>query len=217
MSSACKQGDDLVVVATGAANLASVAAAFARLGVTPRISSSADDVEAAPLVVLPGVGAFGPAMERLRAGKLDRVLRERIEQERPLLAICLGMQLLCQASEESPGAEGLGVIAGTVQRLAPVESSAVFRVPQMGWNHIASAGPGQLLEPACVYFANSFCLRRVPEGWHAAMGEYGGSFVAAIERGPVLACQFHPELSGAAGARLLSKWLAVGREAVASC
>jgi imidazole glycerol-phosphate synthase subunit HisH len=202
---------EIVIVRTGCANLASVSTAFARLGVPARLSDQPNEIAAASGVVLPGVGNFGPAMTGLRDRGIDRVIVDRARRGRALLAICLGMQLLCDGSDESPGMPGLGVIPGRLERFA-----TGVRVPQMGWNVIAPVGSVAMLEPASVYFANSYRLDEIPTGWAGATGDYGGSYVAAIERGPLLACQFHPELSGAAGLRLLRRWveLALRGEAV---
>jgi len=197
---------EVVIIKTGSANLASVMAAFARLGIGARLTDRAGEVTDAPLVVLPGVGAFGPAMATLRGNGLVDSIADRVERGRPLLAICLGMQLLCEASEESPGERGLGVVPGIVKRFA-----ATLRVPQMGWNAIEPDEAAAVLEAATVYFANSYRLATVPplsSGWATAMCCYGEQFVAGVERGPVLACQFHPELSGPAGRSLLQRWLA---------
>lgn len=197
----------VVIVDTGCANVASVSAALGRLGATSRVSDDPAMVRSARLVVLPGVGAFGAAMERLRARGLDEAVAGRVREERPLLAICLGMQLLCAASEESPGADGIGVWGERLTRFA-----APARVPQMGWNQV-EPGPGcALMEPAAMYFANSYRLERGPDGWASATAEHGGRFVAAMERGAVLACQFHPELSGASGLGLLGRWMSRARE-----
>ncbi len=204
---------EVVIVRTGSANLASVSTAIERLGMIPRISEDAALVQNAPLVVLPGVGAFGAAMAHLRARALDDALRERIERVRPLLAICLGMQLLCEASEESPGVAGLGIALGRITRF----DSAV-RVPQMGWNTITPTTDQSLLQPGWMYFANSFRLEHIPTGWSGSMSDHGGPFTSAIQRGPLLACQFHPELSGAPGLALIDRWLALATgRVVASC
>jgi imidazole glycerol phosphate synthase glutamine amidotransferase subunit len=118
------------------------------------------------------------------------------------------MQLLCRGSEESPGADGLEVIDITVSRFGGEE-----KVPQLGWNQV-EPGPGsRFVEPGWAYFANSYRLDLAPEGWVGSDTEYGGRFVSALERGDVLACQFHPELSGAWGARLLGRWLEMTRAA----
>ena len=199
----------IVIIRTGCANLASVLGAFQRLGFSTRLSDDASEVEHAAAVVLPGVGHFGPAMASLRERGLDLAVIDRIKSSRPVLAICLGMQMLCDDSDESPGVRGMGIIPGRVSRFA-----SGVRVPQMGWNQITPTADARMLLPASVYFANSFRLGAIPNGWAGATAEHGGLFVAAIERGNLLACQFHPELSGAAGLALLTRWAqsAVPRE-----
>lgn len=192
---------EVVIVPTGTANIASVMAAFRRLGASPRVSEAAADVLAASHVMLPGVGAFGASMARLVEHGLDRALRERIAADRPTIAICVGHQLLFERSEESPGVAGLGVVPGEVGRF-PAE----VRVPQFGWNHVHAGEDCRLLESGYVYFANSYRAIEAP-GWAVATATHGGRFVAAMERGNVIGCQFHPELSGAYGAALLSRFL----------
>ena len=140
-------------------------------------------------------------MSALREDGLDLAVRERVEYERPLLAICLGLQLLCISSEESPGIEGLGVFKSSVQRLPDT-----VRVPQFGWNTV-NPGNTSLPERGHAYYANSYCVADTPHGWACATTEHGKRFVAAAERGPVLACQFHPELSGRWGTRVIQHWL----------
>jgi len=199
---------DVRIVPTGTANTASVTAALLRLGASMREAKSAQDVDAAEGVVLPGVGAFGAAMSRVDDIGLAPALRRRIEQGRPTLVVCVGMQLLCRDSEESPGAGGLAVLDATVTRFG-----GDVRVPQLGWNEVDPGPDMRFLEPGWAYFANSYRLDRVPTGWNAATTDYGGSFVAALEHGAVLACQFHPELSGPWGARLLGRWLETAKAA----
>lgn len=191
------------VVRTGVANIASVLAGLRRLGAEPALTEDPQTVATATAVVLPGVGAFGAGMERLRAAELVGVLRERVAAGQPTLAVCLGLQLLCEQSEESPGVEGLGALPATVRRFP-----STVRVPQLGWNEVVPQAEGGLLERGFAYFANSYRLDRAPAGWAWARSEHGGPFVAALERGAVLACQFHPELSGPWGAALLGRWLA---------
>ncbi len=195
---------EVVIIRTGSANLASVSSAFERLGAVPRITDDAALVAGAPIVVLPGVGSFGAAMVHLRERGLDAALRDRIASDRPLLAICLGMQVLCEASDESPGAEGLGIVPARITRFAPP-----LRVPQMGWNTISPTAAAALLRSEWMYFANSYRLARVPDGWEGARTDHGGEFASALERGSLLACQFHPELSGAAGLSLIRRWLSL--------
>lgn len=205
-------GPQVTIVSTGSANLASVFAGLRRSGAQPRLCSAPHEITAASHVVLPGVGAFGAAMRRLGEHDFVAPLRERIAAGRPTLCVCLGMHLLGTASEESPGVEGLGVIAGEALQFPPE-----VRVPQFGWNKLTPAAECRLLEPGYAYFANSFRLTTPPTGWHAALAEHGASFVAAFERGAVLACQFHPELSGPWGQGLLARWLATVPEDAPAC
>jgi len=193
---------EVYVVRTGAANTASVLAAFARVGARAELGVDPAAVAAASRVVLPGVGAFGPVAGRLLELGLARPLRERVEAGRPTLAICLGLQLLAAASEESPGARGLGVVAARVGRFPPG-----LVVPHLGWAQVLPERGCRFLLPGAAYFAHSYRLDAVPEGWTAAWSEHGGRFVAALERGEVLACQFHPELSGAWGEEVVARWV----------
>lgn len=201
------ESKSVVIVDTGCANLASVMAAIARLGVPSSVSRDPGAVANARHVVLPGVGAFGPAVGLLRELHLDGPIAERVLNDRPLLAICLGMQLLCDQSEESPIARGLCVVPASVRRFSPGE-----RVPQMGWNAITADAGCAYLRSASMYFANSYRVgdaqqeRLRAAGWSLATSQYSGEYVAAMERGSVLACQFHPELSGKAGLELLARW-----------
>ena len=193
---------DVHIVATGVANVASVRAAFERLGARPVETSEAATIATASRVVLPGVGSFGAAARRLEELALVDALRARVEAGLPTLGICLGMQLLTEGSEESPGVRGLGVVPGGATRF-----QGDLPVPQLGWNAVEPRAPG-LIESGVGYFANTYRLTEAPAGWEVATTTYGGTFVSAMQRGAVLACQFHPELSGAWGARLLGRWLA---------
>jgi len=190
-----------VIVPTGTANTASVIAAFQRLDVEPVLAADSRMVDEAERVVLPGVGAFGPAIDRIDQLGMREAMTSRIENDQPTLAICLGMQLLCAASDESPDSVGLGVVQQSVTRF-----TGDVKVPQLGWNLVKPDG-SNWLEPGWAYFANSYMVPRLAEGWSGATTEYGGSFVSAMERGSVLACQFHPELSGAWGSNLLRRWV----------
>lgn len=192
---------DLVIVPTGTANLASVIAAFRRLGAEPAVSAEPSAILGARHVMLPGVGAFGAAMARLVAAGADAALRERIAADCPTMAICVGHQLLFESSDESPGVHGLGIVAGRVGRFPQR-----VRVPQFGWNEVEAEEDCDLLESGYAYFANSYRATEAA-GWCIATAEHGGRFIAAMERGKVIATQFHPELSGAYGEALLSRWL----------
>lgn len=190
------------LVSTGTANQASVRAAFRRLGVELS-ETTPESLGAAPLAVVPGVGAFAAARASLEERGLWLPLRERLAAGRPTLLICLGLQLLADSSEESPGVAGLGAAPGRVERFG---SGLV--VPHMGWNRVQAPAGSRYLQPGWAYYANSYRLPQAPAGWLGATSDYGGPFVAALERGAVLACQFHPELSGAWGQDLLARWLA---------
>ncbi len=191
-----------VVVATGTANLASVLAGLRRAGADPVLASAPSEVRDAAAVVLPGVGALAAAMRTLEADGMVEPLRERLRAGGPTLCVCLGLQLLADGSEESPGVAALRVVRGMALRYPET-----VRVPQMGWNRVEPDGGCSLLAPGWAYFANSFRLVEAPDGWSVAWSDHAGPFVAAMERGPVLACQFHPELSGELGKALLSRWV----------
>lgn len=193
---------DVTVVATSVANIASVLAALRRAGAAPSVSLDPGEVARAERVVLPGVGAFGAAMNALHRARLADVLAERAAGGRPLLAICLGLQLLAEGSDESPGVAGLSVVPGVATRFR-----GEVRVPQLGWNQVRPVADTRLIAPGAAYFANSYRLESIPPGWSGATAEYAGPFVAALERGPVLGCQFHPELSGGWGAALIRRWV----------
>jgi imidazole glycerol phosphate synthase glutamine amidotransferase subunit len=197
------------VVRTGTANTASVLAALGRLGCEARISTDAAVVADARWVVLPGVGAFAPVVRQLKELGLAEVVRERVEQGRPLLAVCLGLQVLALGSDESPGVPGLGLLPVRVTRFAPG-----VVVPQLGWNRVRADDGCRVLRSGVAYFANSYRIDSAPPGWSSATSRHGSPFVAALEKGPVLACQFHPELSGRWGQDLIERWLDAVREEV---
>lgn len=195
--------DTLPVVHTGTANLASVFAALRRAGVTPQDTLDAVVIEHAPRLVLPGVGAFGAAMQNLHEADLIEPLRRRLRAGRATFAICLGMQILCASSEETPGIEGLGLFDLPVTRFRNTP-----RIPQFGWAPVEVSPTTQgILCDGYAYFAHSYRLIEQPQGWRCALSEYGGPFVAALEKDGIVACQFHPELSGGWGHELICRWL----------
>ncbi|MAD60274.1 MAG: imidazole glycerol phosphate synthase subunit HisH [Myxococcales bacterium] len=196
----------VLIIKTGIANTASVEAAFRRCRVNPILSDDPQQIADAEQVVLPGVGAFGPAMAKLRQTGIDEVLISRINADKPLLGICLGMQLLFANSAESPDVEGLAVFDTKISLI----SGAELRVPHFGWNEVQPFGQTQYLSPGYAYFAHSFRAKFNDFNELAKSGArstYGVPFISAIEQGRLLACQFHPELSGVWGAQVLQNWL----------
>ena len=192
----------VTIVKTGLANIASVRAVLERLGAECQLSDSIEQIHKSERLVLPGVGAFGAGMKQLRACGLIDVLQERVRSDLPTLAICLGLQLLCAESEETPGVQGLSCIPTSVGRF-----SDAVNVPQLGWNMLNAEKECRFLRSGYVYYANSYRIVNPPNGWQAATSEYDGTFCGAIEKGAVLGCQFHPELSGDFGAQILNRWL----------
>ncbi|MGF1477375.1 MAG: imidazole glycerol phosphate synthase subunit HisH [Geminicoccaceae bacterium] len=190
----------VLIAPTGTANLASVKAALIRHDREVRLAETATDIVRATHVVLPGVGSFGASMANLAAAGLDVGLSERIARDLPTLCVCVGHQLLFEVSDESPGIRGLAVIRKSVDRFGDG-----VRVPQFGWNRMQ--GDGRVVRTGYAYFANSFRAVEAP-GWVAAEADHGGTFIAAMERGNIIGCQFHPELSGSFGHDLIGRWLA---------
>ena len=194
----------VVVIDNGGANTASLRFALARLDVEPELTCDAHTIGAATHVILPGVGAAADAMERLRAHRLDALI-PRLTQ--PVLGICLGMQLLYEASEEGE-AQCLGTIPGIARRLRPVKGRPV---PHMGWNTVRSARDTGLLtgveDGAHAYFVHSYALAVGSET--VAVTEYGTEFSAAIAHANFFGTQFHPERSAATGAAILRNFLAL--------
>jgi glutamine amidotransferase len=197
----------VVIADYGAGNLRSVCSALARAGAEPEIAIARERVLSAPLAVIAGVGHVESAARGLAEHGLDEAIRERASAGKPVLGICVGLQLLFEESEE--GGSGLGLLAGPVTRIeAP-------RVPHMGWNALTTTRPSLLtsgLDGADVYFAHSYAARpRADEHTCVATVEHGGTLVAAVEDGPLAGFQFHPERSGPAGARALENVLAWSR------
>ena len=192
---------DVLILPTGTANLASVEAAFKKLGASTARADDPEAIAGASRVVLPGVGTFGATMAGLNAAGFSAPIAERVKAGRPTLSMCVGLQVLFETSEESPEARGLGVVEGAVGRF-PSEVS----VPQFGWNRLEPEAGCRYLESGYAYFANSFRVQAAP-GFATAIAHHGEPFIAAFEHQDVVACQFHPELSGAFGHRLIKRWL----------
>jgi glutamine amidotransferase len=196
----------IAVVDYGIGNLRSAEKALQHLGSSAALTSQPRDIERADAVVLPGVGAFGACMEALRRTGLEPVTRTAATDGRPFLGICIGMQMLFDGSDESPGVDGLGVVAGRVTRLPDTE-----RLPQIGWNTLDIAAGSQLCaqlpDPAWLYFVHSYAPEPDDDRVVAAWCAYGRRFAAVIEQGPVWATQFHPEKSGDVGMRLMRNFV----------
>ena len=197
----------MVLADYGAGNLRSVCSAFARAGAAPVVSTDPAEVAEAPLAVIAGVGNTGAAARGLEARRLAEALVRRVEAQRPVFGICVGMQLLFGESEE--GGAGLGLLEGRVERIR------ARRVPHMGWNALHLTGPTDVLDGldgADVYFAHSYACAPA-DGEAVATVDHDGTIVAAVEQGAVAGVQFHPERSGQAGARVLENALAWSRSA----
>jgi len=196
----------IAIIDYDAGNLKSVEKALLFLGEEVKITSNAEEILSADKIILPGVGAFGDAMEKLNTRGLSEVIREAVKRKIPLLGICLGLQLLFEASEESPGVDGLSVLKGKIKRIPDKEG---FKVPHIGWNSLKINPESKLFagipEDSYVYFVHSYYLA-AEEPIVAATNDYVVDIPAAVENEHVFACQFHPEKSGDIGLRLLKNF-----------
>lgn len=197
----------IAIIDYGMGNLASVQNAFLKVGYPTLITARPEDILAADKVVLPGVGAFGDAIHNLRQRGMDDTIRQVVERQTPLLGICLGMQLLFSQSEENGLHLGLDIIPGRVQRF---DLPADFKVPQIGWNSIVINPASRLLagipSDSYFYFVHSYYVVPDDSAVVAARTDYGIDFVSAIERGALMATQFHPEKSSRLGLRILKNF-----------
>jgi glutamine amidotransferase len=185
-------------------NLPSVQNALRRLGFAVQITDDPRVVEESAAIVLPGVGAFGTGMARLRERGLVEPIRAHAEAGKPILGICLGMQLLFTESEEFGQHEGLGLIPGRVTRMP-----STVKLPHMGWNQVSPVGESALfaeIEDLWVYYDHTYAVEGAPRGTVVAESDYGRHFPAIVARGSVVGMQFHPEKSAAKGLRLLANW-----------
>lgn len=198
----------IAVIDYDAGNLKSVEKALAFLGETPVITRDKEELLAADKVILPGVGAFGDAMERLHQYGLVDVIKEIAQKGTPFLGICLGLQLMFESSEESPGVEGLGLLPGKILRIPEAPG---LKVPHMGWNSLKIRPDSRLFqgipEGSYVYFVHSYYLKAGSEDIVAATTEYGTHIHAAVEKGNIFACQFHPEKSSQTGLKILENFI----------
>jgi imidazole glycerol-phosphate synthase len=198
----------------GAGNVRSVRNAIQALGYRVTDITCPDDILRAERLIFPGVGAFGAAMERLQHLGYIEPLKEYLAANRPFFGICIGLQVLFDGSDESPGVAGLGLIPGHINRFAP----GILAVPHMGWNNVRMVRESALFNEYAdekLYFVHSYCARPTPENaeWQLALTDYGIPFLSAVQRGTIAAVQFHPEKSGAVGLQLLQQFLSGKTEA----
>lgn len=198
----------IAIIDYDAGNLRSVEKALIYLGQTPVITRDRDTLLKADKVILPGVGSFGDAMDRLHQYHLVETIREVAAKGSPFLGICLGLQLLFDSSEECQGVKGLGILSGSILK---IPCSQGLKIPHMGWNSLEIT-PGTTLfkgieNGAFVYFVHSYYLKAEDETVVAATARYGAHIHAAVERGNVCACQFHPEKSGRTGLAILKNFI----------
>ena len=202
----------VAIIDYDAGNIKSVEKALLYLGEEAVITRDRDAILRADRVILPGVGAFGDAMDKLRTYGLDKVIQEVVGQNTQFLGICLGLQLLFESSEESEGVEGLGILKGKVVRL-PEESD--LKIPHIGWNSLKYPNPGRLFtgiaEDSYVYFVHSYYLQAKDPSIVTATTEYGTLIHASVEQGNVFACQFHPEKSSEVGMQILKNFLTISK------
>ncbi len=203
----------IAIIDYDAGNIKSVEKALQYLGEEAVITRDAGEILAADKVILPGVGAFGDAMEKLNRCGLVPVIHEVVEKGIPFLGICLGLQLMFESSEEAPGVEGLGLLKGKIVRIPEGDG---LKVPHMGWNSLSFPKEGRLFagipENSYVYFVHSYYLQ-AEEDIVTATAEYGVTIHASVEKGNVFACQFHPEKSSHTGLTILKNFVELkGRE-----
>ncbi len=197
----------IAIIDYDAGNLKSVEKALVSLGEDTVITRDFSEILKADKVILPGVGAFGDAMAQLKKYELDKVVHEVAAMEKPLLGICLGLQLMFESSEETPGVEGLHLLDGHIYRIPDAEG---IKIPHIGWNSLEFPKESRLFkgipEQSYVYFVHSYYLKAADAGIVAAATEYSTHIHAAVEQGNIFACQFHPEKSSTVGLQILKNF-----------
>lgn len=204
----------IAIIDYDAGNIKSVENALLFLGQETAVTRDREKILEADGVILPGVGAFGDAMEKLKAYGLVPVIRRCVKEGKPFLGICLGLQLLFEESEESPGVEGLGILKGKILRIPRQEG---LKIPHIGWNDLRFPNRGRLFwgipEGAYVYFVHSYYLEAADQDIVTATTDYGTLVHASVEQGNLFACQFHPEKSSDVGMQILRNFTDVAGEA----
>jgi len=204
----------IAIIDYDAGNIKSVEKALQKLGEETCITRDKDVLLKADKVILPGVGAFGSAMEKIHEYGLYDVIHEIVKKGTPFLGICLGLQLLFEESEESPGVKGLGILPGKIVKIP--DQDGTLKIPQIGWNSLRFPNKGRLyagLEEGCyVYFVHSYYLQAEEFSSVVATTEYGVNIHASVEKDNVFACQFHPEKSSSVGLKILENFLKVSKE-----
>ena len=198
----------IAIIDYDAGNIRSVEKALKFLDQDVKITRDPEEILSAEKVILPGVGAFGDAMGKLKEYGLDQVIRKTAGKGTPFLGICLGLQLLFERSDEAPGVEGLGILKGEILRLPEKEG---YKIPHMGWNSLELIHNGRLFrdlpEDPYVYFVHSYYLKAADETIVKARTEYTTAIDASVEQGNVFACQFHPEKSSETGMKILKNFV----------
>ena len=199
----------IAIIDYDAGNIRSVEKAIALLGEEPCITRDKDTILRADKVILPGVGAFGSAMEKIRAYGLEEVIHEVVDRGTPFLGICLGLQLLFEESEEAPGVKGLGLFEGKIVRIP--DQNGTLKIPHIGWNSLQFPNKGSLFEGieenSFVYFVHSFYLKAKNANDVVATTEYGEILDVAVQRDNMYACQFHPEKSSTVGLKIIENFI----------
>lgn len=200
----------VAIIDYDAGNIKSVEKALKALGYEAVLTRDRETLLQADHVILPGVGAFGDAMEKLHSYGLVDVIHEIVEQKIPFLGICLGLQLMFESSEEAPGVKGLSLLKGEIVR---IPETGDLKIPHIGWNSLKYPNTGRLFqginEDAYVYFVHSYYLRAQERGIVKATTEYGTLIDASVEKDNVFGCQFHPEKSSDVGMKILQNFLEV--------
>lgn len=203
----------ITIIDYDAGNIKSVEKALKYLGEDVRITRDREEILASDGVILPGVGAFGDAMEKLHSYGLVEVIREVTRRQIPFLGICLGLQLMFESSEETPGVEGLHLLDGTIRR---IPAAPGLKIPHIGWNDLSFPNKGRLFrgveEHSYVYFVHSFYLEAEDPAIVTATTEYGTQIHASVEKDNIFACQFHPEKSSRIGLKILQNFVDITKE-----